>query len=208
VPQAQLWSADFASTYGDGRAHEKLSAAIADFTTPGVVYGRPAADCTPEEVALDAWEQIKRHVNKPGAEVLTDQMLLSWDIDRGMRLRNGHLVSEDPLVLPTVGTGKYKPGVTTGLPNLVLAGDYLDRPWEVANMEGASHNGRRAANAVLERAGSRETPAATVAPYRPPEWEPLKQIDEDRYRRGQPNVLDVDLNLDAVKQLLGGLLHA
>jgi hypothetical protein len=112
------------------------------------------------------------------------------------------------LVLPTVGTGKYKPGVTTGLPNLVLAGDYLDSPWEVANMEAASHNGRRAANAVLERAGSRETPAATVAPYRPPEWEPLKQIDEDRYRRGQPNVLDVDLNLDAVKQLLGGLLHA
>ncbi|MEA2172084.1 MAG: hypothetical protein QOF76_5384, partial [Solirubrobacteraceae bacterium] len=26
---------------------------------------------------------------------------------------------------------------------------------------------------------------------RPPEWEPFKRTDEDRYRRGLPNVFDV-----------------
>ena len=202
VTQAQLWSADFATTYGDGRAHEKLSAAIADWTTPGVRYGKPATDCTPDEVALDTWEQIKRHVNKPGAEVLSDRMLLSWDIDQGMRLRSGHLVSEDPLVLPTVGTGQYKPGVTTALPNLILAGDYLDSPWEIANMEATSHNGRRAANAILERAGSRETPAKAAAPYRPPEWEPFKRIDEQRYAQGQPNVFDLPVTPPEARALL------
>jgi uncharacterized protein with NAD-binding domain and iron-sulfur cluster len=203
--QAQFWSRDFATQYGDGRVQDKLSVAIADWTRPGIVYRKAARDCTPEEVATDLWEQIKRHINKPGRPPrLTDQMLISWNIDPGMVMRDGHLFSEDALVLPTAGTERYRPDVLTAIPNLLLCGDYLNGSWEVANMEAASYNGRRAANAILGAAGSREAPATTTGPYRPPEWEPLKRIDEQRYAQGRSNVLDTADPLPAVKALLDG----
>jgi hypothetical protein len=69
-------------------------------------------------------------------------------------------------------------------------------------METASFNGRRAANAVLVKAGSRESPAATIAPYRPPEWEAAKSVDEGRYRSGQPNVFDTEMGETELNRLL------
>ena len=80
------------------------------------------------------------------------------------------------------------PDVTTAS-NLILAGDYLKSDWEVANMETANHNGRRAANAILRRSGS-DAPAAAVVEYpQPPEWEPLRAVDATRYALGQPNLV-------------------
>jgi uncharacterized protein with NAD-binding domain and iron-sulfur cluster len=119
-----------------------------------------------------------------------------------MLRRNGRLVSEDPLVLPTVGQGPDRPDVTTQIPNLILCGDYLKSDLEVANMETASFNGRRAANAVIERSGSHQSPCRAIPSYRPPEWEPLKRIDEDRYRRGQPNLFDTEMSRSQMAGLL------
>ena len=62
--------------------------------------------------------------------------------------------------------------------------------YEMANMEAANESGRRAANAILDRAGSHESPALVFPAYRPPEWEPLKRIDEALYKAGQPNLFD------------------
>jgi len=148
----------------------------------------------------------ERAVNKPGATPkLTDDLLLSWDIDPGMISRRGRLISEDPLVLPTVGQRPDRPDVTSAISNLILTGDYLESDLEVANMETASYNGRRAANAILARSGSRETPAAAIKSYRPPEWEPFKRIDEERWQNGQPNLFDTDLTAIERKELLSGL---
>jgi hypothetical protein len=69
-------------------------------------------------------------------------------------------------------------------------------------MEAASYNARRAANAILERSRSRESPAKVIPPYRPPEWEPLKKLDAERHRRGMPNVLDVDVPGLDLKELI------
>jgi uncharacterized protein with NAD-binding domain and iron-sulfur cluster len=204
IPQAQFWPLDFARTYGDGTVKEKLSVAIADWTRPGIVVGKPARDCTPEEIALEVWEEIKRHVNNSsGSPTLTDAMLHSWNIDPGLIRRHGRWISEDALVLPTIGTEQYRPDVKTAIPNLMLCGDYCNGDWQVANMEAANFNGRRAANAVLERAASHETPARTVESYSPPEWEPLKQLDDQRYAHGQPNVFD----LPTIPQQLASLLN-
>ncbi len=51
IPQAQFWVGDFASRYGDGQVHDKLSAVIADWTKPGILFGKAAQDCTPDEIA-------------------------------------------------------------------------------------------------------------------------------------------------------------
>ena len=193
VSQAQFWPLDFAGTYGDGTARESLSVIISNWDTPGVLFGKAARDCTPEEIIREVWEQLKRHLNDGGDPILTDDLLHSWEIDPGMARRGGRLMSDDPLVLPAVGERECRPDAATAIPNLFLAGDYLKSSWEVANMEAASYNARRAVNAVLARSGSKEPPAATIEPYRPPEWEPLKRVDEERYGRGEPNLLDADL---------------
>ena len=205
VNQAQIWADDFASTYGDGRVHDSLSVVIANWHAPGVIYGKPASECTPRQVVHEVWEQLKRSVNKPGkTPVLTDDLLISWDIDPGMIQRDGKLISDDPLVLPTVGTRPARPGAATAIPNLTLAGDYLSVDSLIATMEGANEAGRLAANAILERAGSRAAPVDVFPHFRPPEWDALKTLDDDRYSNGQPNLFDVDMTLD---QLVRKLPH-
>jgi uncharacterized protein with NAD-binding domain and iron-sulfur cluster len=201
--QGQFWPVDFAATYGDGRAHDCLSVVICNWTAPGILYGKSARDCTPDELVREVWEQCKRHVNDSGQAVLTDDLLISSDIDPGMLRRHGRLVSDDPLAMPSAGQGPDRPDVTTAIPNLLLAGDYLKSEREVANMDAASYNARRAVNAILDRAGSHETPAKAIGTYRPPEWEPLKRVDAQRYARGQPHLLDIHLPLTQLRTLLG-----
>jgi uncharacterized protein with NAD-binding domain and iron-sulfur cluster len=204
VSQAQFWPLDFARTYGDGRARESLSVIISRWTAPGILYGKAAEDCTEEEVIAEVWAQMKRHLNDTGMPVLTDDLLASWDIDPGMIRSGGRLISDDPLVLPSVGQRPDRPEVATQIPNLLLAGDYLKSDWEVANMETANYNGRRAANALLAKAGSLETPAKAIKSYRPPEWEPFKRIDEQLYRARKPNLFYIDFpgSPDAVRARL------
>ena len=202
VSQAQFWGKDFASTYGDGEVRESLSVIISNWNEPGFLFGKPARECTEEEIIAEVWEQMKRHLNDGDEMRLTDDLIHSWDIDPGMVREGGRLVSDDPLVLPAVGELEHRPDVVTAIPNLMLAGDYLRSPWQVANMETASYNARRAVNAILDAAGSHETPAATIEPYRPPEWEPLKKIDEERWRLGLPNLFDVELPAVDLRGLL------
>lgn len=70
-------------------------------------------------------------------------------------------------------------------------------------MEAAGFNGRRAANAVLDRAGSNKAPAPELPPYTPPEWEPLRRLDEQRHAHGQPNLFDLDQLTAPLLTLLG-----
>ena len=119
-----------------------------------------------------------------------------------MLFRSGGFDNEDPLVLPTVGAWPNRPDAATAIPNLLLAGDYVRSEAEMANMEAANDSGRRAANAILDRAGSNASPCSLSHVYHPPEWEALKRIDEALYRAGQPNLFDADLTLDQSKTLL------
>lgn len=190
ILQAQFWRPDFASSYGDGRARDCFSAVVAEWDARGVLHGKAARDCTDEEIVAEAWEQLKRSVNAT-RPILTDDLLHSWAIDPGLVRRAGRLHNEDPLVLPSVGAWRHRPSVATAIGNLMLAGDYPRGPAEMANMEAANASGRSAANAILERSASRESPARVYGLYHPPEWELLKSIDARRYARGQPNLLDL-----------------
>ena len=191
ISQAQFWARDFASSYGNGEAKGCVSAVISDWNTPGVLYGKPARQCTRSEIAAETWEQIKRHLNDSGHMVLTDDLLLSVHLDPGIIDTATGLDNEDPLVLPKVGAWQDQPDVATRIDNLVLAGDYVRGEHQMANMEAANEGGRRAANAILERSRLVASPAAVYKRYRPPEWDALKRIDEVRYRAGLPNQFDV-----------------
>jgi uncharacterized protein with NAD-binding domain and iron-sulfur cluster len=193
LTQAQFWAdRDFPRDYGDGTQLDSFSIDISDWDTPGIVYGKPAKQCTPKQVAKEVFEQIKLHLNDNGEEILTDDMVHSWHLDPAIkwhpkRQRNSN---DEPLLVNTVGTWDKRPTAKTKIPNLFLAGDYVQTDVDLATMEGANEAGRDAANAILEAAGSNAEPAAKYKLYDPPEFEAAKAIDRELFKQGQPNLLD------------------
>ena len=96
-----------------------------------------------------------------------------------------------PLLVNTAGSWQNRPDVTTKVPNLLLAGDFVRTNIDLATMEGANESARRAVNALLDADRSDAGRCRVWELYRPPELEPLKRVDEVRYRLGLPNTFDV-----------------
>jgi uncharacterized protein with NAD-binding domain and iron-sulfur cluster len=192
LTQGQFWpSRDFAGDYGDGSAVDCLSCDVSDWDTPGMLYGKPAKFCTHDEIAKEVWAQIKQH--HTAGDQLPDDILHSWFLDPGIkwvskRRRNRN---DTPLLVNTVGTWEKRPRAATKVPNLFLAGDYVQTDVDLATMEGGNESGRAAVNALLDAAGSTAERARMYTLYEPPEFAALKQVDAQRYRAGQPNLLDV-----------------
>jgi uncharacterized protein with NAD-binding domain and iron-sulfur cluster len=207
ISQSQFWPArDLARDYGDGEVREKFSAIICDWETPGVVYGKPARDCTDAEIAHDAFEQIKRHLQYPGAPELRDDLLHSTYLDPGIIRRDGKIVANlDPLLLNTVGHWDDRPAADTAIGNLFLAGDYVRVDFDITSMEGANEAARRAVGALLAEAGSSATPPTVFARQLPDEWAALRRVDDARYAAGQPHVLEA--GLEALGRLTGSELR-
>jgi uncharacterized protein with NAD-binding domain and iron-sulfur cluster len=193
LTQAQFWAdRDFKRDYGNGHQVDSFSVDISDWDTPGIVYGKPAKRCTPEQVAKEVLEQIKLHLNDNGEDVLTDDMVDSWHLDPAIRWhpKRGRNTNDEPLLVNTVGTWEKRPKARTKIPNLFLSGDYVQTDFDLATMEGANESGRAAVNALLEASGSKKKPVKMYKLYDPPEWEAAKAADRELYKQGQPNALD------------------
>ena len=193
LTQAQFWGdRDFARDYGDGNQVDCFSIDISDWDTPGIVYEKPAKQCTPKQVAKEVFEQIKLHLNDNGEEILTDDMVDSWHLDPAIKWsrKRGRNSNDEPLLVNTVGTWEKRPQARSAIPNLFLSGDYVQTDVDLATMEGANESGRAAVNALLEASGSKAEPAAMYKLYDPPEFEAAKAADRELYKQGQPNALD------------------
>jgi len=191
LTQGQFWNrSDFAHDYGDGSAVDCLSIDISNWDAPGVLYGRPAKNCTPDEIAREVWAQIKQH--HTAGDHLPDDIVHSWFLDPGIRWipSQGRNRNDDPLLVNTVGSWDKRPQARTKIPNLFLAGDYVQTDIDLATMEGANESGRAAVNAILEAAGSKADPVPMFRLYDPPEFEALKAADRELFKAGQPNALD------------------
>lgn len=188
--QAQWWNRNLQSGYGDGTVRECLSVNIANFDAPGIVYGKPATKCTPDEIATEVLTQIRASLGDTGRNVLPDGAIASWFLDPALRFDNGVVTNDEPLFVNYTGSWDARPTATTAIPNLFLAGDYVRDSLSAATMEGANQTGRLAANGVLEASGSIASPSRIFLPYDPPALVALKRRDADRFRRGLPHVLD------------------
>jgi uncharacterized protein with NAD-binding domain and iron-sulfur cluster len=192
LTQGQFWGTrDFARDYGDGRAVDCLSIDISDWDTPGILYGKPAKQCTAKEVADEVWAQIKQH--RTAGDKLSDDMVHSWFLDPGIKYvpRRRENRNDTPLLVNTVGTWDKRPRAETKIANLFLAGDYVQTDIDLATMEGGNESGRAATAALLHAAGSKAEPPRMYTLYEPPEFAALKAADAERFRNGQPNALDV-----------------
>jgi uncharacterized protein with NAD-binding domain and iron-sulfur cluster len=193
LTQAQFWERnDFARDYGDGAAVECLSVDVSDWDTPGMLYGKPAKNCTREEIAREVWMQLKAHLEDRGESVLPDDILHSWFIDPAIAwdVRKGRNRNDEPLLVNTIGSWERRPRPATRVPNLFMAGDYVQTDIDLATMEGANESGRAAVNALLEASGSKADPVTMYRLYDPPEFEAAKRADAELYRAGRPNALD------------------
>lgn len=188
--QAPMWRGDFAARYGDGTVVECLSADVSDWDTPGILFGKPARQCSKDEVVQEVWAQLKRWLNT-GTGWLRDEDLRSWFVDPGVHFEEGGNSNDTPLLVNTVGSWDHRPEARSAIGNLFFCGDHVRTGIDLATMEGACEAGRKAANGVLEAAGDPAPRAAVFALYAPPELEPLKRLDADRYRAGLPHLLDM-----------------
>jgi uncharacterized protein with NAD-binding domain and iron-sulfur cluster len=192
LTQGQFWPArNFARDYGDGAVVDCLSVDISDWDTPGMLYGKPAKKCTRPEIAREVWAQIKTH--HTAGDQLPDGILHSWFLDPGIAWVHGRHENhnETPLLVNTVGTWEKRSQAHTKLPNLFLAGDYVQTDIDLATMEGGNESGRAAVAALLHAAGSTAEPPRMYKLYEPPEFAALKAVDAQRFKAGQPNALDV-----------------
>ena len=190
ISEEQFWRRSL-TTYGDGTAKDCLSAIISDWSTPGNFNGKSARNCAPDEIAREAWAQIKAHLNDTGA-VLTDAMLHSWFLDPAIidpgtpNVRN-----DEPLFIQDPGSWARRPDSVTGIDNLFLAGEWVKTDQNVTTMEGANEGGRQAANGVLLASGYRGAMVKIVGLFQAPWWVPFKVADRARYRARLPNAFDI-----------------
>ncbi|MEA2405063.1 MAG: hypothetical protein QOE08_1710 [Thermoleophilaceae bacterium] len=193
LTQGQFWAnRKYTRDYGDGTVVDSFSVDVSDWDTPGILYGKPAKRCTKQQVAKEVFAQIKLHLNDNGSDVLTDDMVHSWHLDPSIvwsksRRRNSN---DEPLLVNTVGTWEKRPQARTKVPNLFLAGDYVQTDVDLATMEGANESGRAAVNALLDTSGSKADRVRMYKLYDPPEFEAEKRADAELFRQGQPNALD------------------
>ncbi len=194
LTQAQFWGGrNLPKDYGDGKVKDILSVDISNWDAPGIVYGKPAKRCTPQQIATETLAQIRAH-DTAGAK-LPDRIFHSWFLDPGVKWnpRTRRNSNATPLLINTVGSWQHRPEAVTEIPNLFMSGDFVRTDIDLATMEGANESARAAVNGILEEHGSKAERVQTFTLYNPPEFEPLKAIDRQLYRAGLPNALDLPL---------------
>ncbi|WP_195571951.1 hydroxysqualene dehydroxylase [Paenibacillus sp. 1001270B_150601_E10] len=187
ISQQQFWNNYPLSEYGDGSVRGVISVDVSDWEAPGILYNKPAMNCTREEIREEVWEQLKRSFNQAGKEVLRDEMVVEWYLDEDIHFPNPHeSVNMEPLLVNRVHTWDMRPNAYTRIPNLYLASDYVRTNTDLATMEGANEAARRAVNAILEHYKIDEPPCKIWDMYDFDLLKAWRANDENRYERGLP----------------------
>jgi 15-cis-phytoene desaturase len=190
VSQRQFWTGVDLSSFGEGNVAGILSVDISEWEEPGVLYGKPAMQCTANEIEEEVWAQLKQSLHVDGAITLDDADLVTWFLDPDIQFPNPTMATNlEPLMINTAGSLQYRPEAQVEIPNLFLASDYVRTYTDLATMEAANEAARRAVNCLLIAAGSTAQPAQ-IWPLTEPEFlKPLQEIDRIRFVLGQPHHL-------------------
>jgi uncharacterized protein with NAD-binding domain and iron-sulfur cluster len=185
ISQRQFWDDDAfdLTACADGDVEGVLSVIVSDWETPGVVYGKPARECSPAEIREEVWTQMGQHL---GGE-LRDELVADWFLDPAIEHTDDGVRNREPLLINTAGSLRNRPAAATEARNLLLAADYVRTETDLACMESANEAARRATNAIVEREEA-EVPTCDLWDLREPAvFEPLKRVDEVRHRLGRPH---------------------
>ncbi|MFC7447277.1 hydroxysqualene dehydroxylase [Rhodococcus daqingensis] len=191
IAQSQAWNRTIAEQYGDGTVSDIVSVDISNWDGIGTTaIPKAAKQCTRDEIFTEVWETLK---SRFGAfdPALSDANVHSWFLDPAISWNaEGRTHNAEPLTVQTVNTWDKRPKGSTAIPNLFIAGDWIQTNANVVSMEGANQGGRIAAQAVLDASGRNAEEVVRYDYYVPPELDGLKRIDADRHAVGLPNIFE------------------
>jgi len=190
ISQRQFWTNVDMSQFGNGLIRGILSVDISEWQAPGVVYGKPAQECTAEQIKDEVWTQLKQHLNVSGAMPIKDANLIAWFLDPDIQFPNPSMaVNAEPLLINTAGSLQYRPEAQVELENFFVASDYVRTYTDIACMEAANEAARRAVNCLLVASGS-TAPQAQLWPLEEPAFlKPIQEIDRIRFTLNLPHHL-------------------
>jgi uncharacterized protein with NAD-binding domain and iron-sulfur cluster len=204
ISQRQFWRQGLVG-YGNGECRDILSVDVSDWNTPGALYGKPATQCTAEEIRNEVWRQITESV--PLSASADRPQVVDWFLDPDISFPNpSQAANLEPLLINTVDSFQYRPKAQTEIPNLFLASDYVRTNTNLATMEGANEAARRATNAILAASHS-SSPTAAVFQFEDPViFRPAQDLDAALYSTGHPHV-GATAGAESVWASLSGLAH-
>jgi 15-cis-phytoene desaturase len=190
ISQRQFWTNVDLSQFGNGLIRGILSVDISEWQAAGVVYGKPAQECTAEQIKEEVWTQLKQHLNVSGATPIKDENLIAWFLDPDIQFPNpSAAVNAEPLLINTAGSLQHRPEAQVELENFFVASDYVRTYTDIACMEAANEAARRAVNCLLVASGSK-APQAQLWPLEEPAFlKPIQEIDRIRFTLSLPHYL-------------------
>jgi 15-cis-phytoene desaturase len=217
ISQQQFWRNCIAQSYGDGSVGGILSVDVSNWDAPGILYGKAAKDCTPEQIKAEIWAQLQSHLNVGGAHILNDADLVGWNLDRDIkdhRCKDGRhtvdCVNSEPLLINVKGSWQHRPEAVTTIGNLFLAADYVRTYTDLATMEGADEAARRAVNGLLDASGSTARKCRLWPLQEPAVFTPLRALDRIVYeahshRGARPIAALMRSGVDQLRDIAGSI---
>jgi uncharacterized protein with NAD-binding domain and iron-sulfur cluster len=183
ISQAQFWPGVVLAARGNGQVRGILSVDVSEWQEPGMLYGKPAMQCSKDEIVAEVWAQLKAHLDV-GERPLRDRDRVGWFVDSDIRYPNPRQdINLEPLLVNTAGSWDHRPDVATKIENFLLASDYVRTYTDLATMEGANEAARRAVNAILQATGSRQPKCQIWPLHEPALFAPVRALDRARYQR-------------------------
>jgi uncharacterized protein with NAD-binding domain and iron-sulfur cluster len=194
ISQVQFWKDYDLSVRYNGKVKGVLSVDISDWLVTKY-KGKTAEDCDPDDVAKLVWEQMRAGLHIDGKEILRDDMIEHYYLDRDIRWfkKDGHNIDEEPLLVNTINSWALRPEAATEIPNFFLASDYVRTNTDLATMEGANEAARRAVNCIIDSSGSKERLCKVWGLKEPLFFKPLKWFDKKRFSKGLSYSIHVPL---------------
>jgi 15-cis-phytoene desaturase len=187
ICQKQFWPGIDLNHYGDGAVKGIISIDISDWKTPGPLYGKPACECTKEEIKEEIWSQIKKGQNHDDEQLLKDNMIHSWFLDPDIVFPNPHpTINLEPLLINKADSWHLRPKAYTMIPNFFLASDYIQTNTDLATMEGANEAARRAVNCIINVSGSNARHCKIWDLHEPNIFALMRYKDKQRFKKGLP----------------------
>lgn len=194
-PEGPLWDVPLGN--GKEPPGEVLSMGIGAWYKKGIIYGKPARDCTEEELVNEVWAQMKqssglmKHFKTDNNLTLNDihysscNMWYSFSYDR----ERGKFDTWEPKFSNNVGTVALRPSTyQEDLTNLVHATAYTKTDANIFNMDSAAEAGIRAANFINFKQAK-----ADAVKYTTPTrfWSFCQRMDQILLKNGYRNPIEV-----------------
>jgi 15-cis-phytoene desaturase len=190
ISQRQFWRNVDLSQYGDGMVRGILSVDISDWDSPGNVFGKPARECSADQIKQEVWTQLKQHLNNSGTAAIDDANLAAWFLDPDIQFPNPSAATNAaPLLINTAGSLQYRPEAQVELENFFVASDYVRTYTDIACMEAANEAARRAVNCLLLASNSTAPPAQLWPLEEPAFLKPIQEVDRIRFTLSLPHHL-------------------